>query len=531
VLAFALGENTGKLGFTTGAAPRPRARQVAAGASSTVWEEMRRATHRFGWPDNPRVVRGDEAGRDGVGLQRCFGRQGREHAVVDAASMAVHRRARRAQTDRLDGPTRRTRRLRDAAGERHVWRVVRVPRVAEEARRQRHRARLTAQRDRTRVSQRMPGVLAGYGVRRARHGDVEAQRAQGPQEDGALWPPALRARLTRAWPPVCCLTAPSTARAGARRAARPTRPEPVLETVRPWSTVRGIGVQRAWRCGLACLAWRDVQTPTPVGACAGRTPPPSHRGASRRARGMPQAGHGSRRTLAVEMAWGWRRFQPERLLTPWAPSRCGPGRARLRTSGLVALARTFLRALGRCLKTGDLPAGAVRNAAVSGERIPEDEQGPRSETRVWGWCGPRVAGHGVAARTDAEAGVSTPGVPGAQSAGRIGGVTPEVTTERRSCGARELHGSRSHQPRSEDTLPLDRPQGPGLPEVRQAIKRAGQARPPRRPPVVKRHPTPESGFCPFFSAGLQAERRPPLAPCSGFMSVGWCAHAAAPHTS
>jgi hypothetical protein len=43
---------------------------------------------------------------------------------------------------------------------------------------------------------------------------------------------------------------------------------------------------------------------------------------------------------------------------------------------------------------------------------------------VLGWCGPLVAGHGCAARTDYEEGWSTPGFTGAQSACRIGGVPP-----------------------------------------------------------------------------------------------------------
>jgi len=103
-------------------------------------------------------------------------------------------------------------------------------------------------------------------VRRALHGDVEAQREQGPQAGGSLWPPALRARLKRAWPQGCFLPAPSTALEGARRAARPTRQEPVMEQVRPWLPLRGIGVHSAGLCVLACLAWRAWQTPKQVGA-------------------------------------------------------------------------------------------------------------------------------------------------------------------------------------------------------------------------------------------------------------------------
>jgi transposase len=54
---------------------------------------------------------------------------------------------------------------------------------------------------------------------------------------------------------------------------------------------------------------------------------------------MTKAGKGSMRTMAVEMAWGWIRFQPESRLTPWDQTRCGQGRARLRKIGMVALAR------------------------------------------------------------------------------------------------------------------------------------------------------------------------------------------------
>ena len=54
---------------------------------------------------------------------------------------------------------------------------------------------------------------------------------------------------------------------------------------------------------------------------------------------MTKAGNGSRRTRAVEMAWGWVRLQPESTLTQWDQTRLGQGRARLRNIGMVALAR------------------------------------------------------------------------------------------------------------------------------------------------------------------------------------------------
>ena len=106
LLAFELGVNQWKLGFTTGAAQRPRERHVPAGDCQTVLEEIRRAQHRFGWPEEARVVSCYEAGRDGFWLHRFFVSHGVEHSVVDSASIEVNRRYRRAKTDRLYVPKR-----------------------------------------------------------------------------------------------------------------------------------------------------------------------------------------------------------------------------------------------------------------------------------------------------------------------------------------------------------------------------------------------------------------------------------------
>jgi transposase len=71
------------------------------------------------------------------------------------------------------------------------------------------------------------------------------------------------------------------------------------------------------------------------------------------------------RTMAVEIAWGWVRFQPESTRTQWYQARFGRGSARLRKIGIVALARKLLIALWRCLHTGVPPAGAILKAEVA----------------------------------------------------------------------------------------------------------------------------------------------------------------------
>jgi transposase len=364
-LAFELGVNTWKLGFTTGAAQRPRERSMPAGAIHVLPEEIARAKQRFGWPHDARVVSCYEAGRDGFWLHRCLVASGVENLVVDSASIEVNRRHRRAKTDRLDVHKLLTMLQRHVAGERKVWSVVRVPSIADEDRRQLHRELLTTKRDRTRVINRMKGLLAGCGVRPVLQGDVEAQLDQARQWDGSALPAALRARLQREWQQVQWLTEQIVSLEAERRAVLRTSVEPVVEKVRQLATLRGIGVNSAWLFVMECFAWRDLRTPKQVGAFAGLTPTPYQSGQASRELGITKAGNGYMRTMAVEIAWGWVRFQPESMLTQWYQARFGQGSARLRKIGIVALARKVRIALWRFLNTGVPPAGALLKAAVA----------------------------------------------------------------------------------------------------------------------------------------------------------------------
>ena len=358
-LAFELGANTWKLGFTPGAAQRARERQMSAGDVKTLCEEIARAKQRFTLPEDTPVISGYEAGREGFWLHRFLVSHGVDNHVVDSASIEVNRRYRRAKTDRLDVHKLLTMLLRHVAGERKVWSVVRVPSVADEDRRQLHRELLTAKRDRTRVINRLKGLLAGCGVRLALHGEVEAQLEQGRQWDGTLRPAALQARLQREWQQVQLLTDQMRHLEAERREEVRTSAEPVVDKVRQLTTLRGIGLNSGGVFVLEFFAWRDFQTPKQIGALAGLTPTPYQSGESSRELGIAKAGNGSMRTMAVEIAWGWVRFQPTSRLTQWYHTRCGQGSVRLRKIGIVALARKLLIALWRFLDTGVLPAGAI----------------------------------------------------------------------------------------------------------------------------------------------------------------------------
>jgi transposase len=193
----------------------------------------------------------------------------------------------------------------------------------------------------------------------ALQGDVEAQLDQVHQWAGSPLPSALRTRLKRAWQQVGFLTAHIQTLEAERRALLRRRAAPAIDQVRQLFMVRGIGVHSAWLYVMEFFAWRDLQTPKPVGALAGLTPTPYQSGQSRRELGIAKAGHRHIRAMAIEIAWAWRRFQPASTLSQWYERRFGAGSARLRNRGMVALARKLLIALWRFVKTGVLPEGAV----------------------------------------------------------------------------------------------------------------------------------------------------------------------------
>ena len=69
------------------------------------------------------------------------------------------------------------------------------------------------------------------------------------------------------------------------------------------------------------------------------------------------------RWMTTELAWSWRRYQPESARSGWLRERFGSGGKRVRRIGIVAVARKLLMALWRFLNTGVFPEGAARKEA------------------------------------------------------------------------------------------------------------------------------------------------------------------------
>ena len=163
-MSMELGRRQWTLAFTTGIGQRPRRRTLSTTAWERVRDEIAAAKARFGLPVDAPVVSCYEAGRDGFWIDRYLTSLSVENVVVDSSSIEVNRRARRAKTDRMDVEKLLAMLLRYVGGERRVWRVVRVPTEADEHRRQLHRELLAAKQDRTRLTNRIAGLLATVGV-------------------------------------------------------------------------------------------------------------------------------------------------------------------------------------------------------------------------------------------------------------------------------------------------------------------------------------------------------------------------------
>lgn len=357
-LAFELGNTEWKLGFTIGLGQSPRQRKIGAGDLIGLEQEIRRAKERFKLGSTARVLSCYEAGRDGFWLHRYLVSQEVENLVVDSASIEVNRRAKRAKTDSLDVKKLLTMLLRYDGGEQKVWSVVHVPSVEAEDSRHLHRQLRAFKADRTRHSNRLKGLLVGQGVRLPIEGDFLERIETVRLWDGRTLPPGLRARLQREFTAYEFVTQQVQELEAERRQVLRHSTEPSVEQVRQLLQLRGLGENSAWLFVMEFFSWREFRTRRQVGGLAGLTPTPYQSSQQSREQGIDKSGNSAIRSMAIEIAWGWLRHQPESELSRWFQQRFGQGSKRLRKIGIVALARKLLIALWRYLAYGEMPAGA-----------------------------------------------------------------------------------------------------------------------------------------------------------------------------
>ena len=305
-----------------------------------------------------------EAGLDGFWIHRLLLANGIESHVVDAASIAVDRRHRRAKTDAIDGEMLLRALMAWARGERRVCSMVRAPSPEDEDRRRLTRERGTLLKERIQHTNRVKGLLMGEGIRdynplrRDRFEQLEAQRTG----DGRELPPMLKEEIRRELERIELaarqLAAVEHARDALIRMDAEERDNPAALLLK----LKGLGPEFASLLWLESL-FRSFDNRRQVAAFGGLAPSPWESGGVERDQGISKSGNRRLRKTVIELAWFWLRHQPDSALSRWFQARVGAAKGRVRRITIVALARKLLVALWRYVTQGVVPEGAVFKTA------------------------------------------------------------------------------------------------------------------------------------------------------------------------
>ena len=323
---------------------------------------MAKAEQRYGVQVKAIVIQ--EAGLDGFWIHRLLLANGIESHVVDAASIAVNRRHRRAKTDAIDGEMLLRTLMAWARGERRVCSMVRAPSREDEDRRRLTRERGTLLKERIQHTNRVRGLLSGQGVqdydplRRDRFEQLEALRTG----DGRDLPPMLKEEIRRELDRIALVTTQLAVVERARDALIRMDAEERNNPAALLLKLKGLGPEFASLLWLELL-FRSFGNRRQVAAYGGLAPSPWQSGGVERDQGISKSGNRRLRKTMIELAWFWLRHQPDSALSRWFHARVGAAKGRIRRIAIVALARKLLVALWRYVTQGVVPEGAVFKAA------------------------------------------------------------------------------------------------------------------------------------------------------------------------
>ncbi len=367
-LAFELSNKKWKLGFSTGLGQKVRIRTIDSGDLVALRKEIEMARKRFQLPENTQVMSCYEAGRDGFWIHRFLTSEDVRNLVVDSASIEVNRRKRRVKADNLDVHSLVRMLIRYSYGEQRIWSVVRVPSMEEEDRRQLHREMSALEKEKKRTNNRIRGLLATQGIRIKGKMDLSGERLDGLR----MWDKrplgcGLKDRLRREWDHLAFLREQLLELARERQEALRQKDRadehPDIEKIRQLQKLKAIGPVGAWVLTREFFGWREFKNRRQVGSLSGLVSTHYQSGDKDVEQGISKAGIVPVRQIAIELAWGWIRYQPKSKLTRWYNKRFANSGKKARKIGIVAVARRLLIELWRYLKTGALPEGAELKAA------------------------------------------------------------------------------------------------------------------------------------------------------------------------
>lgn len=308
-----------------------------------------------------------EAGYDGFWLARRLSAEQIQPHVIDATSLKVDRRAKRAKTDRIDvgGLLRVIIALHQ--GDLHACRLVPIPSPEEEDAKRTHRERQRLVKERTGHINRIKGLLATQGIydyqplkhdRRRRLPDLRTG-------DGRVLLECLRREISRELDRLELVIEQigeiEEERDAAIKASAASATEPTAAMGAQLIRLRGVGAETATILVREAF-YRSFTNRKALASYAGLTPSPYASGGINRDQGLDNSGNSLLRKAMVELAWVWLRYQPGSALSRWFQERVGEQKGRIRRIAAVALARKLLIALWRYATTGLVPTGAVLKA-------------------------------------------------------------------------------------------------------------------------------------------------------------------------
>lgn len=359
-ISFELGDKKWHLSIGDGSQRGASRCVVGAGDTAAVATCIAKAGERFKMAAKARVHSCYEAGRDGWWLHRWLTKRGVDNIVVDASSIEVNRRARRAKTDRLDADKLMAMLIRHHRGER-VWSVLHEPSEADDDGRRMHRELQRLTHERTAHTNRIGSLLVLHNLRPGiaiggrdwphwwrQHHDQVGQRLRDEIEREL-------ARLKLVRDQVCQIEA-------ARREELANGKRPLVAQL---MRLRAVGPKSAWMLVQEVFGWRRFANRRELAGYLGLAPTPYASGDSEVEQGISKSGNARVRSVLVEIAWCWLRLQPGSALTRWFTKRFAGHGSRMRRVGIVALARRLAVALWRYLESGEIPTGARLKAAPS----------------------------------------------------------------------------------------------------------------------------------------------------------------------
>jgi transposase len=358
-IAFELSDTMWKLAFGNGFTKREK--PIAARNLDVLNAEIAKARKHFGMEEDVEIYSCYEAGRDGFWLHRYLTRCGIKNVVVDSASIEVNRRYRRVKTDRIDAGKLLQMLVRDVAGERKVWSVVRVPEADQEDARRMNRERERLLKERTGHTNRIKSLLILHGIVMNITKRFKEALENVSLWDGSKLPENITKELCREYDRYAIIKEQLSAMEKEQK-EQARSGDKKLQQIEELKKLKSIGTVSSRQLILEYFGWRIFSNVKEVGAASGLAPTPYSSGNSQIEQGISKAGNRRVRKLMIELAWFWLRYQVKSELTIWFMKRFAYGGKRMRRIGIVALARKLLIALWKYLEKGIVPAGAELKA-------------------------------------------------------------------------------------------------------------------------------------------------------------------------